>query len=206
VGAEFITRLGAEQAPPSRVLSVMSIANRRAAPAARKALEFTRVDEALVRQATRVIDLLKRRRLTVVTAESCTGGLLAAVLSEAPGAGDWLHGGFITYTAKNKTTVLGVPAELIERDGAVSEAVARAMAEGALARSPADIAIAITGVAGPEPDEQGTPVGRMHFAAARTGIATMHVRREFGDLGRGPGRYAAVAEAMRLIERAAKLG
>jgi nicotinamide-nucleotide amidase len=182
----------------------MSVADQHAVPPAGE-IEFTRVDEALVRRGCDLMDLLKRRRLAVVTAESCTGGLLAAVLSEAPGAGDWLHGGFVTYTAENKTASLGVPAGLIERDGPVSEPVARAMAEGALARSPADIAIAITGVAGPEPDEYGTPVGVVHFAAARRGFATLHQKREFGAIGRGPCRYAAVTEALRLIERAAKL-
>jgi nicotinamide-nucleotide amidase len=175
-------------------------------PAETKDVEYTRVDEALVRQACDVMDLVKRERLGVVTAESCTGGLLAAVLSEAPGAGDWLQGGFVTYTAENKSAALGVPADRIEREGAVSEAVARAMAEGALARSPAEIAIAVTGVAGPEPDEFGTPVGVMHFAAARRGFATLHVKRELGDIGHGPCRYGAVAEAMRLLERVAKLG
>ena len=166
-------------------------------------IEFTRVDEALVRQACEVMDLLTRNELGLVTAESCTGGLLAAVLSEAPGASQWLHGGFVTYTAQNKIATLGVPAKLIQREGAVSEAVARAMAEGALARSPADMSVAITGTAGPEPDEFGTPVGIMHFAAARRGSPTQHIKRDFGDIGRGPNRYAAVREAMRLIERAA---
>jgi nicotinamide-nucleotide amidase len=175
-------------------------------PATAEDIEFTRVDEALVRQACNVMDLLKRKQLGLVTAESCTGGLLAAVLSEAPGAGDWLHGGFVTYTAQNKTVALGVPADLIEREGAVSEAVARAMAEGARARSPTEMSVAITGVAGPEPDEFGTPVGIMHFAAARNGFATLHVKHEFGDIGRGPCRYGAVAEAMRLVEQMAKLG
>jgi nicotinamide-nucleotide amidase len=184
----------------------MTLAKPHSAPAPHKEVEFTKVDVALVRQACEAMELLERKRLALVTAESCTGGLLAAVLSEAPGAGAWLHGGFVTYTAENKTTALGVPADLVQREGAVSEPVARAMAEGALARSPADIAISITGVAGPEPDEHGTPVGIMHFGAARKGFATLHVKRAFGDLGRGPCRYAAVAEAMRLIERAAKLG
>jgi nicotinamide-nucleotide amidase len=183
----------------------MPIARQQSASSATHAIEFTRVDETLVRQACDVMDLLKRQKLAVVTAESCTGGLLAAVLSEAPGASTWLHGGFVTYTSTNKTAELGVPAELIARAGAVSEPVARAMAEGALARSPADIAVSITGVAGPEPDEFGTPVGVMHFAAARRGFPTQHVKRDFGDIGRGPARYAAVAEAMRLLERIASL-
>jgi nicotinamide-nucleotide amidase len=84
--------------------------------------------------------------------------------------------------------------------------VARAMAEGALARSSADIAVAVTGVAGPEPEEDGTPVGIIHFAVARRALPTQHVMRDFGQIGRGPCRYAAVAYAMRLVERAAQRG
>jgi nicotinamide-nucleotide amidase len=168
-------------------------------------LEFTKIDRALVQRAADVVVLAERKGVGIVTAESCTGGLVAAVLSEAPGAADWLHGGFVTYTKQNKTAALGVPADLIERAGAVSEPVARAMAEGALARSPANIAVAITGVAGPTTDDDGTPVGTVHFAAARRGFPTIHLVRCFGDIGRGPCRYAAVAEALTLLERAAEL-
>ena len=166
-------------------------------------LEFTRVDRALVERAAAVMATAKRKRLSIVTAESCTGGLIAAVLSEAPGAGDWLHGGFVTYTKENKTAALGVPADLIERHGIVSEAVARAMADGALARSPADIAVAITGVAGPETDEDGTAVGTVHLAAACRDGKTLHVRRQFGDIGRGACRYRGVEEALHLLRQIA---
>ena len=165
-------------------------------------IEFTRIDRALIDQAAAVLKLAKRRRLGLVTAESCTGGLVAAVLSEAPGAADWLHGGFVTYTKESKTAALGVPADLIAQAGAVSEAVARAMAEGALARSPADVAVAITGVAGPEPDEDGTPVGIMHLAAARRGRETIHVQHAFGNIGRGACRYRGVKEALDQLRRA----
>ena len=168
-------------------------------------LEFTQIDRALVEQAAGVIQVAKRKRLSMVTAESCTGGLIAAVLSEPPGAGDWLHGGFVTYTKENKTAALGVPAGLLEQEGIVSEPVARAMAEGALARSPADIAVAITGVAGPTTDEDGTPVGTVHLAAARRGFATLHVERNFGDIGRGACRYRGVEEALALLRQAAEL-
>ena len=165
-------------------------------------LEFTCIDRALVERAAAVMALAERKRLSLVTAESCTGGLIAAVLSEAPGAADWLHGGFVTYTKENKTIALGVPSELIEHEGIVSEAVARAMAQGALARSPADVAVAITGVAGPKPDEDGTPVGTVHFAAARRGRAMSHVQYQFGDIGRGPCRYRGVEQALMLLKQA----
>jgi nicotinamide-nucleotide amidase len=165
-------------------------------------IEFARVDKALVEQGAAVLKLAARERLRLATAESCTGGLIAAVLSEAPGAGDWLDGGFVTYTERNKTAALGVPADLIERVGIVSAPVARAMAEGALARSPADVAVSVTGAAGPTPERDGTPVGHMHFAVARRGRATIHVAHDFGDIGRGANRYKAVEAAFRLLEKA----
>jgi nicotinamide-nucleotide amidase len=168
-------------------------------------IEFTQIDEAIVRRAAEVLDVAKRKKLTVVTAESCTGGLLASVLSEAPGAGERLQGGFVVYTKEHKTIALGVPPDLLERESAVSEAVARALADGALSHSIADISVSITGVAGPAPDEDGNPVGLAHFAAARRGFTGIHVRRDFGNIGRGAVRYQAVMEALALIERAAML-
>jgi nicotinamide-nucleotide amidase len=168
-------------------------------------IEFTKIDQAIVRRAADVLALAKRANFTIVTAESCTGGLLASVLSEAPGAGERLQGGFVVYTKQHKSIALGVPRDLLQRESAVSEAVARALADGALAHSIADISVSITGVAGPAPDEDGNPVGLAHFAAARRGFATIHVRRDFGDIGRGAIRYGAVMEAMALIERAVML-
>jgi nicotinamide-nucleotide amidase len=166
-------------------------------------IEFTRIDKPLVQHAVRVMQLARERKLSMVTAESCTGGLIAAVLSEAPGAGDWLHGGFVTYTEQQKAAALGVDPGLIKRAGVVSESVARSMAEGALAHAPADVSIAVTGAVGPAPADDGTPVGTVHFAAARRGFPTLHVARDFGDIGRGRCRYGAVKEALALLERAA---
>lgn len=177
------------------------VARRAAGPAG--TIEFTRIDAALVERAAALMQRLGRRRLGVVTAESCTGGLLAAVLSEVPGAGDWLHGGFVTYSAANKTVALGIPAALIDKEGVVSEAVARAMAEAALARSPADVAVGITGVAGPAPSDDGTPVGIVHMAAARRGRETLHRLQDYGPVERGACRYCAVRDALALLERAA---
>ena len=119
--------------------------------------------------AADILDRAVKRGVTIVTAESCTGGELAATLARAPGAGKCLQGGFVTYTKDMKRAVLGVPRDLLESKGAVNEEVALAMAKGALARSPATPSVAITGVAGPEPDEDGNPVGLVYCAVAHRG-------------------------------------
>ena len=167
-------------------------------------LEFTCVDEALVRRAAELMSLLHKRKLTIVTAESCTGGLIASVLSEAPGAGDCLQGGFVVYTEEHKQTALGVPKDMLDRYGAVSAQVAAAMAEGALARSPADIAVSLTGVAGPEPDDGGNPVGLMLFGCARRGYGTTVVEKNLGNGDRGALRYKAAEIAIDLVAGAAR--
>jgi nicotinamide-nucleotide amidase len=138
----------------------------------------------LTELAERVLAKLSACGLTLATAESCTAGRLATLLADAPGAADRFHGGFVTYTKQNKSAVLGVPAELIAAHTAVSQPVAEAMATGALERCPADVVLAITGVAGPEPDEDGNPVGLMHVAVARRGGSVRHERHTFGDGGR----------------------
>jgi nicotinamide-nucleotide amidase len=168
-----------------------------------KKIEFPRIDAALIKRATEVVELAKECACTIVTAESCTGGLLAAVLAEAPGAGKQLQGGFVTYTKDQKTIALGISRALLGRESAVSEAVARSMAEGALARSIADLSVAITGVAGPESDEDGNPVGLVHIAAARRGAATLHHEYRFGDIGRDKVVYQTVMAALDLLEHCA---
>jgi nicotinamide-nucleotide amidase len=171
-----------------------------------KKIEFPRIDTALIKRATEVVELAKECACTIVTAESCTGGLLAAVLAEAPGAGKQLQGGFVTYSKDQKTIALGISRALLGRESAVSEAVARCMAEGALARSIADLSVAITGVAGPESDEDGNPVGLVHIAAARRGAATLHHEYRFGDIGRDKVLYQTVMAALDLLERCATGG
>jgi nicotinamide-nucleotide amidase len=148
-----------------------------------------------------VLALAKKHGLTVVAAESCTSGLLASVLSEAPGAAELLHGGFVTYTKASKVVVLGVPDELLKEKTAVCVQVARAMAEGALARSPADLSAAITGVAGPSPDEDGNPVGLVCIAAARKGYPTYAVEKNYGRLERDAIRRHAIADALVALAR-----
>lgn len=123
-------------------------------------------EPALAAQSEQVVHALLDRQLTIVTAESCTAGLLAALLADAEGSSKALQGGFVVYTKTQKTQALGVSAALLRATGAVTEQVAAAMAGGALSRSAADIAIAITGVLGPAPDEDGNPVG-LAFIALR---------------------------------------
>ena len=126
---------------------------------------------------------LVARKQMIVTVESCTGGLIAGALTDVPGSSDAVHGGFITYANEAKEKMVGVPAALIEAHGAVSEQVARAMAEGALKATGAAIAIAVTGIAGPGGGTEGKPVGLVYFACATADGTTPHVER-FGDAGR----------------------
>src|SRR3712207_4345539 len=138
----------------------------------------------------------------VATAESCTGGLVAALLTEIPGSSAVVERGFVTYSNEAKTETIGVPPELIASHGAVSEPVARAMAEGALARSRADVAVAITGIAGPGGATATKPVGLVYLGLAVTGRATRHLERRYGDLGREMVRRRAVEDALALLEQA----
>ena len=163
------------------------------------------MEDDFARLAARAEALLERfraRKARITTAESCTGGLIAAALTEVPGASDVVDRGFITYSNEAKRELLAIPAELIEAHGAVSEPVARAMAEGALARSEAEVAVAVTGVAGPGGGSAAKPVGLVHLAAARRGGPTRHLERRFGDLGRRRIRVLAVEAALALAEEA----
>ena len=168
-------------------------------------LEFTRIDKALIEAAWDLLDLCQQKGLTVVTAESCTGGLVAAALTDAPGASKVVDGGFVTYSNEAKQTCLGVSKELLDRYGAVSEQVARAMAEGALKCSPADLAVSVTGIAGPSGGSEDKPVGLVHFAAARRNGPVIHRERRFKDEGRGPIRRNAAMEAIGLLSEIANL-
>jgi nicotinamide-nucleotide amidase len=147
-----------------------------------------------------VMRLMRERRLTIATVESCTAGALAHLLSQAEGASDTLHGGFIVYTKANKTAAVGVCKQLLARHTAVSAEVAQAMAKGALARCPADIALAITGVAGPEPDEDGNPVGLVYVAVAIRNGLIKAARHEFGERGRDEICRAAMGATLALAE------
>ena len=140
------------------------------------------------------------RELKVATAESCTGGMLAALLTDIEGAGHGFERGFVTYAKQAKTDLLGIEPELLERNEAVSEPVARAMAEGALDRSKADIALGVTGFAGPA--GEGCEEGLVHMALARRGGATVHRVEHFGPAGRGPVRVMTLKAMLEMLEEA----
>jgi len=153
---------------------------------------------ALMTNAAALLNDLRRTGLTLATAESCTGGLIAALLTEIPGSSDVLTHGFVTYANAAKTGMIGVPTALLAEHGAVSETVARAMAEGALDASGASIAVAVTGVAGPGGGSVEKPVGLVHMAVARVGHETTHQKHIFrGD--RSAIRLHAVQAALTLI-------
>lgn len=157
---------------------------------------------ALQDEAARLLDVLRARGLRLATAESCTGGLVAALLTEIAGSSDVLERGFVTYSNASKQESLGVPERLIEQHGAVSEAVARAMAEGALAHSRADVAVSVTGFAGPGGGSATKPVGLVHLAVARRDAPTLHQDCRFGAVGRDEVRRRSVEAALALLRRA----
>jgi nicotinamide-nucleotide amidase len=147
--------------------------------------------------AHRLLATCEPRGWRLSTAESCTGGLIVACLTEIPGSSSVVERGYVTYDNRAKTEMLGVPSGLFEQVGAVSEKVARAMAEGALARAGADLAIAVTGIAGPAGATATKPVGLVHLAVARRGAPTVQAREIFqGD--RSAIRLATVDAALRL--------
>ena len=157
--------------------------------------------DALEHAARALLELACDRDLALVTAESCTGGLLASVLTDVEGASHAFERGFVVYTDAAKHELLGVDPGVLDRCGAVSKPVALAMAEGALARSTGDLALAITGFAGQAgPDDEA---GLVHFACARRGDSTDHREAHFGDIGRGPVRLACLETALDMLRRAA---
>jgi nicotinamide-nucleotide amidase len=149
---------------------------------------------------------LKRHALLIVTAESCTGGLLSGLLTEVPGSSGMVERGFVTYSNAAKTDLLGVPEDMLARHGAVSAEVARAMADGALARTPAHIAVSVTGIAGPDGGSREKPVGLVYFAVAAHGDTTRVREVHFGDIGRRDVRLGSVREAVALARSAVKPG
>jgi nicotinamide-nucleotide amidase len=140
------------------------------------------------------------QQLKIVTAESCTGGLVGGCFTEVPGSSKAYDRGFATYSNEAKRDVLGVPQALLKEHGAVSEPVVRAMATGALEISGADLSVAITGIAGPGGAGPGKPGGLVHFAAARKGGDVVHERHEFGDIGRSIVREKSVETALKLMQ------
>lgn len=155
--------------------------------------------EQLEQKAAALLDLYRKAGLTIVTAESCTGGLVAGVLTAIAGSSDVVDRGFVTYTNQAKMDCLGVPAATLEAKGAVSREVAAAMAEGALRASSASVSVSITGVAGPGGGSAEKPVGLVQFGSARRGGALILREMRFGDIGRTGVRLASVDTALTLL-------
>lgn len=157
-------------------------------------------DLALNNIAERVLHLARGQGVRIATAESCTGGMIAAALTDIPGSSDVLDRGFVTYSNQAKIEMLGVDAAVIEAHGAVSEPVARAMAEGALSHSAAQLAVSVTGVAGPGGGTAEKPVGTVHIAVARKGAATIHRKCMFScTLNRHAIRQQSTVTALSML-------
>lgn len=155
--------------------------------------------------ATALVRDLIGRGLTVATAESCTGGLIAAALTSVSGSSAVVDRGFVTYSNEAKVEMLGVPADLIALHGAVSQPVALAMAHGVLDHAMADLAVSVTGIAGPGGGSEHKPVGLVHFAAQARGQPPIAVERRFGDVGRDRVRELAVIEALGMLRSVARI-
>ena len=158
---------------------------------------------ALIERAAALLMLCRDRGLKLATAESCTGGLVAGLLTEIPGSSAVVERGFVVYSNLAKQEMLGVPDSTLAQWGAVSAATALAMAQGALVHSAADLAVAVTGIAGPDGGTAEKPVGLVHFASARRGGEPNGLERRFGPLSRGAIRLAAVETALEMLEAAA---
>jgi nicotinamide-nucleotide amidase len=157
------------------------------------------IDDGLRKTAAHVLDVFRARGLKLATAESCTGGLVAASLTEIAGSSDAVDCGFVTYSNAAKEAMLGVPAATLRRHGAVSPETAAAMAAGALKNSLADVAVAITGIAGPGGGTKQKPVGLVYFAAASRDDRRLAKSRRYGKIGRRRVRERSVAEALALL-------
>jgi nicotinamide-nucleotide amidase len=167
-------------------------------------VECVVIDDELRKAATHVLDAFRARGLKLATAESCTGGLVAASLTDIAGSSDVVDRGFVTYSNAAKEAMLGVPATTLKRHGAVSAETAAAMAAGALKYSLADVSVAITGIAGPGGGTAQKPVGLVHFAAASRDGRHLAKSRRYGKIGRRRVRERSVAEAFVLLETLAQ--
>jgi nicotinamide-nucleotide amidase len=152
--------------------------------------------------ARRVLTLARQAGVMLATVESCTGGLVAGALTAVPGSSDVVDRGFVTYSNAAKTALVGVPETLLASQGAVSEPVARDMAEGGLRAANVGAAVAITGIAGPGGGSADKPVGLVHFAVARAGGPTIHREMRFGDIGREAVRLESVRVALEMLAEA----
>ncbi len=158
------------------------------------------IDDELRKSATRVLALCRARDLKIVAVESCTGGLVAATLTEIAGSSDVVDCGFVTYSNEAKQSLVGVPAATLRQYGAVSEETAAAMAAGGLKNSRADLSVAITGIAGPGGGSTAKPVGLVYFAAASRDGRQLARQKRYGKIGRRRVRLRSVAEALELLQ------
>lgn len=157
------------------------------------------LDAGLSERAGALLDLCRAKKLKIAAAESCTGGLVAATLTEIAGSSDVFERGFVTYSNEAKETMLGVAPATLASHGAVSRETAEAMVKGALAHAPVDLAVSITGIAGPGGAVPGKPVGLVHFAAASRAGRLIHRERRYGEIGRAEIRRASVIEALAML-------
>jgi nicotinamide-nucleotide amidase len=158
------------------------------------------ISNELFEAASEVLGLCGGRGLTLATAESCTGGLIAAALTATPGSSRVLDRGYVTYSDASKTAELGVPPDLIKKQGAVSEEVARAMAVGAIEAADVDLALSVTGIAGPDGGTPQKPVGLVHIAVAHRGGKILHRECRYGTIGRGEVRRLSALAALALMK------
>ncbi len=158
--------------------------------------------DPLLARAAALVAACRARSIVLATAESCTGGLIAALITEIPGSSAIFDRGFVTYSNDAKSELLGIPASLILQHGAVSTAVAGAMASGVLDRSGASLAVSVTGIAGPGGGSAEKPVGLVHFGCCGRDIGVTTVERRFGEIGRDAIRMASVEQALSLLEQA----
>ena len=157
------------------------------------------LDDDIVEAAKRLLDICKRKNLTLATVESCTAGLVAGTLAEVPGISSMLDRGFITYSNQAKQDMVGVSAATLDKHGAVSRETAEEMARGALTHAPVDLAVSVTGVAGPDGGSEEKPVGLVHFAVASRSGRLVHAEKRFGDIGRAEIRKQSVLQAFRML-------
>ena len=162
------------------------------------------VDPELFERASALLELCRTKKLRIAAAESCTGGLLAATLTEIAGSSDVFERGFVTYSNEAKQTMLGVAPMTLAKHGAVSRETAEAMVKGALAHAPVELAVSITGIAGPGGAVPGKPVGLVHLAAASRSGRLIHHDRGYGDIGRAQVRQASVIDALVMLRELAE--
>ena len=161
-------------------------------------------DQQTQAAASSLLEQCKAKKLMLATAESCTGGLVIGALTDIAGSSAVVDCGFVTYTNEAKREMLGVPADTLTKHGAVSRETAEAMARGVLARAPVDLAVSVTGIAGPDGGSAAKPVGLVHFAAATRSGRRITREKRYGNIGRAEVRRSSVLEALSMLSELAR--